>query len=74
MATKAALALECTLNPDVHFCTKNYFYPDLPKAIQISQFDRPLAEHGLITIGSNGSKKQVRIKRPHGRGRRKIHP
>jgi len=65
MATKAALALECTLNPVSIFARKNYFYPDLPKGYQISQFDRPLAEHGLITIGSNGSKKQVRIKRVH---------
>jgi len=65
MATKAALALECTLNPISIFARKNYFYPDLPKGYQISQFDRPLAENGLITIGSNGSKKQVRIKRVH---------
>jgi aspartyl-tRNA(Asn)/glutamyl-tRNA(Gln) amidotransferase subunit B len=65
MATKAALALDCTLNPVSIFARKNYFYPDLPKGYQISQFDRPLAEHGLITIGSNGSKKQVRIKRVH---------
>lgn len=65
MATKAALALECKLNPVSIFARKNYFYPDLPKGYQISQFDRPLAEHAMITIGSNGSKKQVRIKRVH---------
>jgi len=65
MATKAALALECTLNPVSIFARKNYFYPDLPKGYQISQFDRPLAEHGRITIGSNDSRKQVRIKRVH---------
>jgi aspartyl-tRNA(Asn)/glutamyl-tRNA(Gln) amidotransferase subunit B len=65
MAVKAALALECKLNSVSIFARKNYFYPDLPKGYQISQFDRPLAEHGFITIGSNGSKKQVRIKRVH---------
>jgi aspartyl-tRNA(Asn)/glutamyl-tRNA(Gln) amidotransferase subunit B len=66
MATKAALALECTVNPVSIFARKNYFYPDLPKGYQISQFDRPLAEHGAITIGSsNGSTKRVRIKRVH---------
>ncbi|MBM3804441.1 MAG: Asp-tRNA(Asn)/Glu-tRNA(Gln) amidotransferase subunit GatB [Acidimicrobiia bacterium] len=65
MASKAALALGCKLNPVSIFARKNYFYPDLPKGYQISQFDRPLAEHGSITIGSNGSSKQVRIKRVH---------
>ncbi len=65
MATKAAMALECHLNPISIFARKNYFYPDLPKGYQISQFDRPLAEHGQIHIGNNGSSKKIRIKRVH---------
>ncbi len=59
------MALECQINSTSIFARKNYFYPDLPKGYQISQFDRPLAEHGQIIIGSNGSSKKIRIKRVH---------
>jgi aspartyl-tRNA(Asn)/glutamyl-tRNA(Gln) amidotransferase subunit B len=65
MAVKAALALECKINPVSIFARKNYFYPDLPKGYQISQFDRPLAEHGRILIHGNGNSLRVGIKRVH---------
>jgi aspartyl-tRNA(Asn)/glutamyl-tRNA(Gln) amidotransferase subunit B len=65
MAMKAAMALNCTINPHSRFARKNYFYPDLPKGYQISQYDEPLAEHGRLDIEVNGTRKRIGITRVH---------
>ena len=67
LATRAALALGCTVARTSVFARKNYFYPDLPKGYQITQFDRPLAEHGSLAIGvrADGSDLCVGITRVH---------
>ncbi len=65
MAMKAALALNCAINPRSRFARKNYFYPDLPKGYQISQFDEPLSENGWIDIEVNGARKRIGITRVH---------
>jgi len=64
-ATLAAMALECRINEVSIFARKNYFYPDLPKGYQISQYDKPLAEHGSIAIDLPGGKKKIGITRLH---------
>ncbi len=64
-ATLAALALNCTVNERSIFARKNYFYPDLPKGYQISQFDKPLAEHGWIEVPTPDSTKRIGITRLH---------
>ncbi len=65
MAMKAAMALGCTINPSSRFARKNYFYPDLPKGYQISQYDEPLSENGSIEIEVEGNRKSVGITRVH---------
>ena len=65
MAVKAGLGLNCTINAQSQWSRKNYFYPDLPKGYQISQYDRPLAEHGFIEIPVNGSAKRIGVQRIH---------
>ncbi len=65
MAVKAALALHCQINQDCKFDRKNYFYPDLPKGYQISQYDQPIGEHGYLEIDHNGERKRIGIARLH---------
>ena len=64
-AMKAAMALNCEIATDTKFDRKNYFYPDNPKAYQISQFDKPIGENGWIEIEVNGKKKRIGITRLH---------
>ncbi|WP_419882866.1 Asp-tRNA(Asn)/Glu-tRNA(Gln) amidotransferase subunit GatB [Peribacillus sp. B-H-3] len=62
---KAAMALNCEIAEETKFDRKNYFYPDNPKAYQISQFDKPIGEHGWIEIEAGGKKKKIGITRIH---------
>ncbi len=62
---RVALALECEVNLTSIFARKNYFYPDLPKGYQISQYEQPLAQHGRLTILTARGERQVRIRRVH---------
>jgi aspartyl-tRNA(Asn)/glutamyl-tRNA(Gln) amidotransferase subunit B len=65
MAIKAGLALNCTVRPFSRFARKNYFYPDLPKGYQISQYDQPLAEQGWVDISLESGKKRIGVTRVH---------
>jgi aspartyl-tRNA(Asn)/glutamyl-tRNA(Gln) amidotransferase subunit B len=64
-ATLAAMALNCRINGTSIFARKNYFYPDLPKGYQISQYDKPLAEFGFIEVPADSGKKKIGITRVH---------
>ena len=64
-ATLAAMALNCRINETSIFARKNYFYPDLPKGYQISQYDKPLAEQGFIGIKTDAEQKKIGITRVH---------
>ena len=65
MAMRAALALNCTVHEHSRFARKNYFYPDLPKGYQISQYELPLATGGWIEVEHGGGKKRIGITRLH---------
>jgi len=65
LAMRAAMSLHCRINPVSVFARKNYFYPDLPKGYQISQYDQPLAEHGYLDIQVNGVSKRIGVTRVH---------
>lgn len=62
---KTGLATNCSISPYSRFARKNYFYPDLPKNYQISQYELPLCEHGFIEIVLEGKKRRIGITRIH---------
>ncbi|GAB4579858.1 MAG: Asp-tRNA(Asn)/Glu-tRNA(Gln) amidotransferase subunit GatB [Anaerolineales bacterium] len=64
-ALRVAIALDCEIYSTSIFARKNYFYPDLPKGYQISQYEQPLARHGKLTIRTSKGEKVVRIRRVH---------
>ncbi len=65
LAFQAALALDCRLSEQSIFSRKNYFYPDLPKAYQISQYDQPFSKHGKLAVAVGGLTKTIGITRIH---------
>ncbi len=65
LAIKGALALNCQVRAQSRFARKNYFYPDLPKGYQISQYDEPVAEHGFVDIVVDGVAKRIGVTRVH---------
>lgn len=64
-ALRVAIALQCTVASSSIFARKNYFYPDLPKGYQISQFEQPLARNGLLDIRTSTGESRIRVRRVH---------
>lgn len=64
-AIRVGIALHCEINRKSVFARKNYYYPDLPKGYQISQYEEPICENGYLDVFINGDKKRMRIKRVH---------
>lgn len=64
-AVRAGLALNCEISRFSKFDRKNYYYPDLPKNFQTSQFDLPICEHGYLEVEVEGEKRRIRITRAH---------
>jgi aspartyl-tRNA(Asn)/glutamyl-tRNA(Gln) amidotransferase subunit B len=64
-AVKTGLAVNCSITPYSRFARKNYFYPDLPKGYQISQYELPICEHGYVDITIDGNHKRIGITRIH---------
>ena len=64
-SVQVGLALNCRINQKSVFARKNYFYPDLPKGYQISQYEKPVCEDGYVEFEYNGIRKKVRIQRVH---------
>ena len=65
MAVRAGLALNCTITANNRFARKNYFYPDLPKGYQISQYEDPICQYGWIEIAGGDKPKRIHIRRAH---------
>jgi len=65
LGAKVAIALNCRIAKKIRFDRKNYFYPDLPKDYQISQFNQPLARHGAVSIITGETAKKIRVRRVH---------
>ena len=65
MAVRTGLALQCRIGEQNRFARKNYFYPDLPKGYQISQYEAPICEHGSVEVEVGPARKPVRIRRAH---------
>ncbi|MFA5388940.1 MAG: Asp-tRNA(Asn)/Glu-tRNA(Gln) amidotransferase subunit GatB [Candidatus Omnitrophota bacterium] len=65
LGAKVAIALNCAIARKIRFDRKNYFYPDLPKDYQISQFDQPLAQHGFLSVVSGEFERKIKIRRVH---------
>jgi len=65
MAIRTGLALNCAIPSKNRFARKNYFYPDLPKGYQISQYEAPICENGWVEVSGGGAAKRIRIRRAH---------